>query len=123
MGDLGVAVGEDVVAFSSEAILLGVEVSHNSALNIRERVLLDEDLGAHARVDSGNAAVVAGAVDVGGAEANGRQARVDLGEGVMVIGDLQLACVLGRGAVTMSNTKGTDTRSVYDLKVCRLTSL
>lgn len=49
-------------------------------------------MGAHARVDTaGGVVLVARAVEVAGSEANGGQARVDVGEEVVVVGDAELA--------------------------------
>ena len=70
LGNLRRAVGENIVLLDSEALLVGVEVSNDGLVDIGEGVCLDEDLGAHARVDAGDAAVVARAVDVAGTEAD-----------------------------------------------------
>ena len=68
LGNLGGRGGEQVVALVGEALLVGVEVGDDSTLDTGERGILNKHLSAHAGVDTRDAAVVAGAVDVGGAE-------------------------------------------------------
>jgi hypothetical protein len=95
LSDLGGGRGEEVVALVGEALLVRVEVGDDSTLNTGERSVLNKNLSAHAGVDTGDAAVVTGAVDVGGAETDRGEARVDLLKVVVVVGDAELAFVLG----------------------------
>lgn len=107
LGDLGVAVGKDVVLVGGETLLLAVEVGDDGALDVVERVLLDEHLGAHAGVDTGGGNVlVAAAVDVGGAEAHRGSTRVDVGPVVVVVGDVELASVISAGVVAVADQAG-----------------
>lgn len=71
LGDLGGAVGVDVAGLDGEALLIRIEVGDDGVGGVGEGVLLNEDLGTHARVDTGDTAVVARAVDVAGTEADG----------------------------------------------------
>jgi len=94
LGNLSGGRGEEVVALVGEALLVRVEVGDNGTLDTGERGVLNKDLSAHAGVDTRDTAVVAGAVDVGGAETDRGKARVDLLEVVVVVGDAELAGVL-----------------------------
>lgn len=101
--NVNVAVLENVVALGGVAGLAAVEVGDDGAAGVDKVRLLDEGVGAHARVDArGRVVLVAGAVDVDGAEAHGRQARVDVGEVVVVVRDAQLAPVLAAVAVRVA---------------------
>jgi predicted lipoprotein len=51
-------------------------------------------LSAHARVHTGDAARVAGTVNVASTESDRGQARVDIGEGVVVVGYVEFTLVL-----------------------------
>lgn len=93
LGDLSGGVGEDVVALGGEALQVRVEVGDNGPLDTGEGVALNENLSTHAGVDTGDTAVVAGAVDVGGSEADRGETGVDVLEVVVVVGDAQLALV------------------------------
>jgi hypothetical protein len=103
LGDLSSAVGVEVTRLRGEALLLRVEVGNDSAIGVGERGLLDEDLSAHTRVDTGNTAAVAGAVDVAGAKTDRGQTGVDVDEGVVVVGHTELAGVLSSVAVAVAN--------------------
>lgn len=105
LGDLGRAVGVDVTRLGSESLCLGIQISHNGAVGVGEGRLLDEHLGAHAGVDAGNAAAVARAVDVAGAEADRGKARVDVDEGVVVVCYTELAGVFASVAVRVANER------------------
>lgn len=104
-GDLGWRVREDVVALVSEALLVRVEVGDHSPRDAGEGVVLNEDLGAHTAVDTGDTAVVARAVDVGGTEADRGETRVDALEVVVVVSDAQLTLVFGAIVVRMTNER------------------
>lgn len=107
LGDLGVAVGKDVVLVGGETLLLAVEVGDDGALDVVERVLLDEHLGTHAGVDTGGGDVlVAAAVDVGSTEAHRGGTRVDVGPVVVVVGDVELASVISAGVVAVADQAG-----------------
>jgi hypothetical protein len=99
LSDLSRAVAEAVVLLGSKARLVGVKVGDDSLSGICEGRRLDKDLSTHARVDARDAAVVARAVDVRGSEADRGEARVAVLEVVVVVGDAELALVLGSVAV------------------------
>lgn len=74
-----------------------------SVVHAGERVALNKHLSTHAAVDTGDATVVARAVNVRGSEADRGETRVDLLEVVVVVGDVQLACVLSGVAVGVTD--------------------
>lgn len=83
----------DVVG-DNVASLVGV-TEDDGVLGVDEGGGLDEDLGAETSVDGRvEHALVQVVVDVGGAEAHGRTARVDVGPAVVGVGDGQVAGVL-----------------------------
>lgn len=93
--DIRWAVLKEVTGGNSIAWLVAIEVGRDGKADISEAALLDKDLGAHAGVDSrGRAVLKAGAVDVSSAESNGWKARVDVGEVIVVVGDLEIAGIL-----------------------------
>lgn len=93
LGNLGRAVAENIVLLRRKALLVRVEVGNDRLGDVGEGVGFNEHLSAHARVDAGNTAVETRVVDVACAEADGRQTRVDCGEGVVVVSHAQLALV------------------------------
>ena len=95
LGDLRGRRGEDVVTLVGVALQVRVEVGDNSPLYTSERAVLHQHLRTHPRVDARDAAAVARAVHVPRAEADGGEARVDPLEVVVVVGNVQLARVLG----------------------------
>lgn len=97
--------GENVVALVCETLLVRVEVGDDGLVDTGERVVLNKDLSAHARVDTRDTAVVAGAVDVGGSETDRGKARVDLLEVVVVVGDAELALVDGTVVVGVADER------------------
>ena len=105
LGDLGRAVAEAVVLLGSKARLVRVKVCDDSLCRVCKRRRLDEDLGAHARVDARNAPVVARAVDVRRSEADRGQARVAVLEVVVVVRHAELALVLRSVAVRVADER------------------
>lgn len=105
LGDLGGGRGEEVVALIGKALLIRVEVGHDSTLNASERGVLNKDLSAHAGVDTGDSAVVAGAVDVGGTETDRGETRVDPLEVVVVVSNAELAFILTGVAVGVTDER------------------
>ena len=95
LGNLRSRRTEDVVTLVGVALQVRVEVGDNSPLHAREGVVLHQHLRAHTRVDARDAAAVARAVHVPGAEADRGETRVDSLPVVVVVGDVQLARVLG----------------------------
>lgn len=105
LSDLSSGGGEYVVTLVREALLIRVEVGHNGSLNASERGVLDKHLSAHTGVDARNTAIVAGAVNVGGTETDGGEARVDPLEVVVVVCNAQLALVLCGIAVGVADKR------------------
>lgn len=106
LGDISWAVLKDVVSRNSIARLVAVQVGRDRKANVGEAGLLYKDLGTHAGVDSrGWTVLEAGAVDVSSTESDGWQAGVDVGEVVVVVGDLEVASVFGAVAVRVSNKR------------------
>lgn len=100
----GAGAAEDVADVAGEARLVAVEVGDDGAVDIVEDVVLGEHLGAHAAVDARGGAVLEHRVeDVAGAEAQRGQAGADVDEAVVVVGDVQLACVLVGVAVRVAD--------------------
>lgn len=105
LGDLGGAgAAEDVADVAGEAGLVAVEVGDDGAVDIVKDVVLGQHLGAHAAVDARGRAVLEDRVeDVARAEAQRGQAGADVDEGVVVVGDAQLALVLCGVAVRVAD--------------------
>ncbi len=79
LGDPCVGIREDIVSFYREAVVIGIQVGHDSQSDVGEDVAFDEDLGAHAAVDAGGGDVGEDAVvDVPRPETKGGQAGVDI---------------------------------------------
>lgn len=70
-----------------------------------ENVVLDEQLGTLAGVNAVGDGLVVIVVDVAGAEAEAGAAAVDIGEVVVVVGDGQVALVLGAVVVGVSDER------------------
>jgi len=107
LGDSGSAgSSEDVVALNSLTIGAGIEIGHNSQWDIGEAVLLNQDLGTHAGVDTGGWAVgEAAAVDVTGTETEGWETGVDVIPAVVVVSNLELASIFGGVAVGVTDER------------------
>lgn len=72
-----------------------VQISNHGQLNVQEVVVLHASNSAHARVDTGSWDVlIAVGVDVSGSESERWKTGVDVGEVVVVVGDVELASVL-----------------------------
>lgn len=100
----GIAVREDIVSARGKAVLRAVEIRDDGPLRIGEGRLLDQNLCAHAGVDTGGGDVfIAAGVDVGGAESDGRSSAIHVVPVVVVVGHSQLAPVLACVAVAVSN--------------------
>jgi hypothetical protein len=105
-GELGRAVLEDVARRCGIAFEVAVEVGDNSPGGVDEVRILHENIGLHARVDTGSGVVLeATVVDVTGAEAEGGKTRVDVGPIVMVVGDPELTLVLAGVAVGVADKR------------------
>lgn len=95
-GDLGGGSTEQEVAdILNASLLIGVQVGDHGEKNVLERVVLNTNDGTHARVDAGSGGVLeARAVDVAGSESQRWKTGVDVGEPVVVIGDVELSGIL-----------------------------
>lgn len=106
LGDIRRAVLKEVIRGNSISWLVAIEVGRDGKADVGEAGLLNKDLGTHAGVDSrGWAVLKAGAVDVSSAESDGWQARVDVGEVVVVVGDLEVAGILVAVVVGVANER------------------
>lgn len=106
LGNVSRAVHKDVVSRNSTTLGITVQVGRNSKLGVREIALLNKDLGAHAGVNSRRWVVLeAGAVDVSGTESEGWQARVNVGEVVVVVGNTEVSGILRAIAIGMSDER------------------
>ena len=107
LGDLNIAVSEDVVTLDSEALLGTIKVGNDSTADVGERVFLDKHLSTHTRVNAGCWDIlVAGAVDVGSSETDRGSTAVDLRPVVVVVSDLQGTAVLAAVAVGVAHKTG-----------------
>lgn len=106
LGDVSRATHEDVVLRHGITLFVAIQVCRDSKLGVGEVALLDKDLGAHARVDSGGWVVLeTRTVDVAGTESDGWQARVDVAKVVVVEGDAEVAGVLGAVVVGVTDER------------------
>lgn len=94
---------KDVVALVSIALLIRVEVGNDGLFDTSEGVVLNQDLGTHTAVDTGDTAIVAGGINVCGSKPNRRETGVNLLEVVVVVSDAQLASVFAGIVVGVTN--------------------
>ena len=103
-GDIRGAVLKDVAGRGGEALQVTVDVGDNGLRGVDEVRVLNKDISLHARVDAGSGVVlVAVVVDVAGTKAERGETGVDIGEVVVVVGDLELALVLAAVAVRVTD--------------------
>lgn len=81
--------GEYIIPLHSITRIIAIEIGNDGFSDIDECILLDQDLGGHARVDARCRDIfVARAVDMYGAEADRRSTRIDVGPVVVVVCDV-----------------------------------
>ena len=113
--DANVTVRKDVIFLHRIAIFIGVKIRDNSLLGVREGRLFDKHLRAHARVHTGGWVVdVAAAVDMAGTEPNRGKTGAHLLEKVVVVSDVEFACVLCGVRVGVANERA------LPLHICQL---
>lgn len=96
------SITEVVVPCNSIAVISGVE----RLAGADELVGLNEDLGTVASVDSVADGVEVAVVDVTGTEADGRSAGVDVVPVVVVLGNVEVTCVLVAVVVRVADQRG-----------------
>ena len=105
-------VRQDVAAAGEVTIRVRIEVSDHSKSNVGEHAVLDEDLRAHAAVDARGGEIGEHAVvDVTGAEAERWGTRVHVAPEVVMVCNAQVAGVLGRVGVTVTNERALSSTS------------
>ena len=104
-------VRQDVTGASEVTIRVRIEISDHGKNNVGEDAVLDEDLRAHAAVDARGREVGEHAVvDVAGAKAERRGTRIHVAPEVVVICNAQVAGILGRVRVTVTNERALSGR-------------